>query len=53
MKKDLFEPELARHLGPVKAPDELWDRVHGAARPGVLSEPGKPDGILRGPGYRQ
>jgi len=34
MKKDLFEPELARHLGPVKAPDELWDRVHGAAPAG-------------------
>lgn len=29
MKKD-FESELKRHLGPVKAPDELWDRVHGA-----------------------
>jgi len=27
MKKDLFEPELSRHLGPVKAPEELWDRV--------------------------
>jgi hypothetical protein len=30
MRKDQFEPELKRHLGPVKAPDELWDRVHGA-----------------------
>jgi len=29
MKKDLHEPELSRHLGPVQAPDELWDRVHG------------------------
>jgi len=34
MKKDLFEPELARHLGPVKAPDQLWDRVQGAASAG-------------------
>ncbi|HEY2843147.1 MAG TPA: hypothetical protein VGJ09_05830 [Bryobacteraceae bacterium] len=31
MKKDRFEAELARHLGPVKAPDGLWDRVQGAA----------------------
>jgi hypothetical protein len=30
MKKDWNEPELSRHLGPVKAPDELWDRVHGS-----------------------
>lgn len=30
MKNDWNEPELSRHLGPVKAPDELWDRVHGA-----------------------
>ena len=30
MRKDQFEPELSRRLGPVKAPDELWDRVHGA-----------------------
>ena len=29
-KKDWTEPELKRHLAPVKAPDELWDRVHGA-----------------------
>ena len=29
MKKD-YESELSRHLGPVKAPEELWDRVHGA-----------------------
>ena len=28
MKKELHEPELSRHLGPVQAPDELWDRVH-------------------------
>lgn len=28
-----FEPELSRHLGPVKAPDQLWDRVHGAGVP--------------------
>jgi len=27
MKKDLFEPELSRHLAPVKAPEQLWDRV--------------------------
>ncbi len=27
MKQDWHEPELSRHLGPVKAPDELWDRV--------------------------
>ena len=30
MKNDWNEPELKRHLGPVQAPDELWDRVHGA-----------------------
>ncbi len=30
MKNDWNEPELSRHLGPVKAPDELWDRVNGA-----------------------
>ena len=29
MKNDWNEPELGRHLGPVQAPDELWDRVHG------------------------
>lgn len=27
---DWNEPELKRHLGPVKAPDDLWNRVHGA-----------------------
>jgi len=27
MNRDLHEPELKRHLAPVKAPDELWDRV--------------------------
>jgi hypothetical protein len=27
MSKERFEPELSRHLGPVKAPEELWDRV--------------------------
>ena len=31
MRKDQFEPELKRHLGPVKAPDELWDRVQGVS----------------------
>jgi hypothetical protein len=30
MKKDWNEPELGRHLGPVRAPEELWDRVQGA-----------------------
>jgi anti-sigma factor RsiW len=30
MKNDWNEPELSRHLGPVQAPEELWDRVHGA-----------------------
>ena len=30
MKKQDYESELSRHLGPVTAPDELWDRVHGA-----------------------
>ena len=29
MKNDWNEPELSRHLGPVQAPDELWDRVNG------------------------
>jgi hypothetical protein len=34
MKKEWFEPELSRHIGPVKAPEELWDRVqnHEVAR---------------------
>jgi hypothetical protein len=34
MKKEWFEGELSRHLAPVKAPDELWDRVqnHEVAR---------------------
>ena len=35
MKNDLHEPELKRHLGPVRAPaellDGLWDRVHSAS----------------------
>ena len=37
MKKDLFEPELNRHLRPVKAPDELWDRLQraGASSPAL------------------
>src|ERR1041385_4665897 len=30
MKKDVFDPELSRHLGPEKAPEELWDRIRGA-----------------------
>ncbi len=29
-KKDWNEPELKRHLGPVRAPEELWNRVHDA-----------------------
>jgi hypothetical protein len=29
---DGLERELSRHLGPVKAPDDLWDRVHGGHR---------------------
>ena len=29
-EKDWHEPELSRHLGPVKAPDELLDRLHGS-----------------------
>lgn len=29
-KEDWNEPELKRHLGPVQAPEELWNRVHGA-----------------------
>ncbi len=28
MKKQDYESELRRHLGPVPAPDELWERVH-------------------------
>jgi hypothetical protein len=27
MQRDWNEPELKRHLGPVQAPEELWDRV--------------------------
>jgi hypothetical protein len=30
MKNEWYESELSRHLAPVKAPDELWDHVHGA-----------------------
>jgi hypothetical protein len=30
MRKERFESELSRHLGPVKAPDQLWDRLQGA-----------------------
>jgi hypothetical protein len=30
MKNDLHESELSRHLAPVKAPEELWNRVQGA-----------------------
>ena len=30
MKNESNNSELSRHLGPVKAPDELWDRVQGA-----------------------
>jgi hypothetical protein len=30
MRKEQFESELRRHLGPVKAPDELWDRLQGS-----------------------
>jgi hypothetical protein len=29
-KNDWSEPELKRHLAPVQAPEELWDRVHAA-----------------------
>jgi len=29
-KNDWNEPELKRHLGPVQAPEELWNRVQGA-----------------------
>ncbi len=32
MKKEWFEGELSRHLGPVKAPDELWDRIQNSRR---------------------
>jgi hypothetical protein len=34
IQKDLHEPELSRHLGPVKAPEELWDRVRQGSRAG-------------------
>ena len=30
MRKEQFESELSRHLGPVKAPDDLWDRLQGS-----------------------
>jgi hypothetical protein len=30
MGNDRNEPELRRHLGPVQAPDQLWERVHNA-----------------------
>ena len=29
MSKEQFEPELARHLAPVKAPRDLWARIQG------------------------
>ena len=32
IEKDGLEPELSRHLGPVQAPDELWDRVQALPR---------------------
>ena len=38
-KKDWNEPELKRHLGPVQAPAELWDRVHDA--PSVQLRPAR------------
>ena len=39
MKKQDYESELSRHLRPVKAPEELWDRVHGA--PAVRLRPAR------------
>ena len=39
MKNEQYESELKRHLGPVKAPEELWDRVHDA--PAVRLRPGR------------
>jgi hypothetical protein len=39
MRKDQFEPELKRHLGPVKAPDELWNRVQGVSTPFQVLKP--------------
>ena len=32
MDKSWMEPVLERHLGPVPAPEELWDRVRGPRR---------------------
>jgi len=43
MNEDLHERELKRHLAPVKAPDELWDRVrsgkasHRKPRPAAMT----------------
>jgi hypothetical protein len=30
IRNEPFEPELSRHLGPVKAPDQLWERMNAA-----------------------
>jgi hypothetical protein len=41
MSKEWNEPELGRHLRPVKAPEELWDRVQNpkVARAPISSRP--------------
>jgi hypothetical protein len=39
MSKEWFEPELSRHLGPVRAPEELWDRVENPRTSGPSREP--------------
>ncbi len=33
MKSEWHEPELSRHLAPVQAPEQLWDRVRGSGAP--------------------
>lgn len=39
MRNEQFEPELARHLAPAKAPDELWARIQGARLQGPEFSP--------------
>jgi hypothetical protein len=42
MSKEWFEPELSRHLGPVKAPEELWDRIQNPEAARVVSKSPRP-----------
>ena len=41
MRNEQFEPELSRHLAPVKAPEELWDRIQGVRIQSPEVSPGR------------